>query len=102
VIEEAERTWLQVNVVERPDQTPRCRSHLRILSPAHATKRLSLRKQSSLYDFVWEQWSDYQGYPDLAKGRVLKKAADAAHSKGRSSASTRASSCRRTRRGGQP
>ncbi|MBI3923203.1 MAG: hypothetical protein HY318_17415, partial [Armatimonadetes bacterium] len=83
VIEEPDRTWLQMNLVDGAGQVTEPDHIFRFFLQPTPTKRLSLRKQQSFYDFAWEQWSDYQGYPDLAKTGILSKSAEAAHAKGR-------------------
>jgi hypothetical protein len=76
-------TWLHLNLVDSPAQI-KDKSHIfRFFLQPTPTKRLSLRKESSFFSFVWENWSDYQGYPDLTKTAGLKAQADEAHKNNR-------------------
>ncbi len=83
VIEAQGRTWLQINFVDKAGELSETGHIFRFFLQPTPTKPLSLRKQCSFLDFNWEQYSDYEGYPDLSKTANLKKQADEAHAKNR-------------------
>ncbi len=83
VIEKRGQTWLQFNFVDKAGQLTESSHIFRFFLQPTPTKPISLRKEGSVLDFVWEQYSDYEGYPDPSKTANLKKGADAAHANNR-------------------
>jgi len=83
VTEEAGRTWLSLNLVDAPGQVTDDGHVFRFLLTPTPTKAVSLRKDGLFHTDLWfENWSDYQGYPDLAKLPEVRRRSDAAHARG--------------------
>lgn len=85
VIERTKQTWLRVNLVDAPGQVVDEDHLFRFFLLPTPTKEPSLRKDGFFHASMggwFENWSDYQGYPDLAKLPRLKESADAVHAKG--------------------
>jgi hypothetical protein len=84
VMEEGGRTWLRLNLVDGPGQVTTEGHVFRFFLQPTPTKPVSLRKDGLFHTALWfEEWSDYQGYPDLAKLPEVKRRAAAAHAEGR-------------------
>jgi len=84
VIEEPRRTWLQVNLVDGPGQAADDAHVFRFFLLPTPTKQPSLRKDGLYHTGLWfEEWSDYEGYPDLAKLPQVRERAAQAHAEGR-------------------
>jgi len=83
VIEDGQRVWLQLNFVDAPGQVAedgRIFSFYLLPTP---TKPTSIRKTGLMHTGLWfEEWSDYQGYPDLAKLPEVQKRSRASHERG--------------------
>lgn len=86
VIEEENQTWLRVNFIDGPGQVT-CKDHIfRFFLTPTPTKEPLLRKDGFFHTSMggwFENWSDYQGYPDLKKLPEVKTRASEAHMKGR-------------------
>lgn len=84
VIEEADRAWLRLNLVDAAGQV-RDEGHVfRFFLQPTPTRRVSLKKDGLSHTSLWfEEWSDYEGYPDLAKLPEAKRRAAEAHGQGK-------------------
>lgn len=85
VIEEKAQSWLRINLVDAPGQVVDEDHVFRFFLLPTPTKEPSIRKDGFFHTSMggwFENWSDYQGYPDLAKLPQVRKRADAAHAKG--------------------
>jgi len=83
VVEEADRTWLCLNLVDAPGQVTDQGHVFRFFLTPTPTKPVSLRKDGLFHTALWfENWSDYQGYPDLAKLPEVRRRSDEAHARG--------------------
>jgi hypothetical protein len=83
-IEEPSRTWLQANLVDGPGEVSEDGRIFRFFLQPTPTKRASLRKAGLCHNALWfEEWSDWQGYPDLAKMPEVRRRAVEAHAAGR-------------------
>ena len=68
VIEERRCTWLELTFVDGPGQAPSPLPVFRfILQPTPTKPRPAQCCKPAVTDYHFELWSDYQGYPDLAK-----------------------------------
>lgn len=84
VLEDEGRTWLRLNLVDGPGQVTTDGHVFRFFLQPTPTKPVSLRKDGLFHADLWfEEWSDYQGYPDLKKLPEVKRRAAAAHAQGR-------------------
>ena len=84
VIEEADRVWLRLNLVDAAGQVPGDGHVLRFTLQPTPVRRVSLNKDGLGHADLWfEEWSDYQGYPDLAKSPEVKRRPAQAHAGGR-------------------
>ncbi|NPV47271.1 MAG: hypothetical protein HPY69_09950 [Armatimonadetes bacterium] len=84
VVEEAGRTCLRLNLVDGPGQVTTEGRIFRFFLQPTPTKPVSLRKDGLFHTALWfEEWSDYQGYPDLSKLPEVKRRAAAAHAQGK-------------------
>ena len=73
VVEERRRTVLELTLVDGPGQAPAPLPVFRFLLQPTPTKPQPARfLKPTLTDSTFELWSDYQGYPDLAKIPTLK------------------------------
>ena len=82
VLEQGKQTWLRVNFVDAPGQVTRQDHIFRFFLTPTPTKEPSLRKDGFFHTNMggwFENWSDYQGYPDLKKLPKVKEKARAAH-----------------------
>lgn len=82
VLEKGKRTWLRVNFVDAPGQVTREDHIFRFFLTPTPTKDPSLRKDGFFHTNMggwFENWSDYQGYPDLKKLPQVKEKAREAH-----------------------
>ena len=75
-------TWLEVNLVDGPNQITDAGHIFRFFLQPTPTKPVSLKKVHPTVQWQWEQWSDWQGYPDLKKLPALKQWSDDLHRKG--------------------
>lgn len=85
IIEEEGRTCMRLNLVNAPGQIKDANHIFRFFLQPTPTKKLSLAKtgiNSGKVSLWFENWSDYQGYPDLKKMPEVAKNAAAAHQKG--------------------
>lgn len=84
VIEEADRAWLRLNLVDAAGQVPGDGHVFRFMLQPTPVRRVSLKRDGLGHADLWfEEWSDYQGYPDLAKLPEVKRRAAQAHAGGR-------------------
>ena len=84
VVEQGGRTSLRLNLVDGPGQVTTEGQEFRFFLQPTPTKPVSLRKDGLFHTALWfEEWSDYQGYPDLAKLPEVKRRAAAAHAEGK-------------------
>jgi hypothetical protein len=85
VIEEGKQTWLRVNFVDAPGQVADKDHIFQFFLTPTPTKEPSLRKDGFFHTNMggwFENWSDYQGYPDLAKLPEVKVRTQAARKEG--------------------
>jgi hypothetical protein len=85
VVEEKGKTWLQVNLVDAKGQIKE-RDHIfRFILQPTPTRQPSLDKTGIYHrTALWfEEWTDYQGYPDLTKMSKVKERSDKAHTEGK-------------------
>ena len=82
IIQTPDRTWLELNFVDAKGQMSEGQIFRFFLQPT-PTKPVSLVKARGSVKMYWEKWSDWQGYPDLAKIDMLKKWADKVHDDGK-------------------
>jgi hypothetical protein len=85
VLEQNKQTWLRVNLVDAPGQVIEKDHIFRFFLLPTPTKEPSLKKDGFFHASMegwFENWSDYQGYPDLAKLPQTRQRADLAHAKG--------------------
>jgi len=83
VVEESRRAWLEINFVDGPNQVPDPMPVFRFLLQPTPTKPPPARYgKPTVTDYRFELWSDYQGYPDLAKIPELKTWSSAASAAG--------------------
>ena len=84
VLERPGATWLRVNLVNGPGQVSDEGHVFRFFLQPTPTKRPSLRKDGLYHTGLWfEEWSDYEGYPDLAKLPQVRERAGRAHAEGK-------------------
>jgi hypothetical protein len=84
VIEEAGRTWLRLNLVDAAGQVQDDGHVFRFIVQPTPTRRVSLKKDGLFHASMWfEEWSDYEGYPDLTKLPEVTRRAAEAHAKGK-------------------
>lgn len=84
VIEEATRVWLRVNLVDAAGEVAEDGHVFRFMLQPTPVRLPSLKKEGLGHADLWfEEWSDYQGYPDLKKLPEVKRRAAQAHAKGR-------------------
>lgn len=72
VIQTDQCCWLEINFVDAAGQLPDNTIIHFFLQPT-PTKPLGLAKVHPQVTWWWENWSDYQGYPDITKIPVVKK-----------------------------
>ncbi|NOY80234.1 MAG: hypothetical protein GXP31_04425, partial [Kiritimatiellaeota bacterium] len=77
------RTWMEFNLVDGPGQVLREDQIFRFFLHPTPTKPVNLEKVHPRAAWKWENWSDWQGYPDLAKADHLKQWSDELHEQGR-------------------
>ena len=85
IIEEEGRTCLRLNLVNAPGQIKDADHIFRFFLQPTPTKKPSLAKSGLLGGKVslwFEEWSDYQGYPDLKKMPEVAKRSAEAHKNG--------------------
>ena len=85
IIEEKGRTCLRLNFVNAPGQIKDADHIFRFFLQPTPTKKPSLAKSGLLGGKValwFEEWSDYQGYPDLKKMPEVAKRSAEAHKNG--------------------
>ncbi len=80
---EEDRTWLEFTFVDGRGQVTRKGWIFRFFLQPTPTKPVSLEKVHPRVAWKWENWSDWQGYPDLAKADRLKQWSDELHAQGR-------------------
>ncbi len=80
---EEDRTWLEFNFVDGPGQVLREEPVFRFFLHPTPTKPVGLEKVHPRVAWKWENWSAWQGYPDLAKMEGLKTWSDELHGQGR-------------------
>jgi len=83
VIEEEQTTNLVLNVADRAGQIKRSGQVFQFYLQPTPTKKPTLAKANERFDLWFENWSDYQGYPDLKKMEEIKKFSAAAQAKGK-------------------
>jgi hypothetical protein len=85
IIEEEGRTCLRLNLVNAPGQVKDADHIFRFFLQPTPTKKPSLAKNGLLGGKVslwFEEWSDYQGYPDLKKMPEVTRRSAEAHKNG--------------------
>ncbi len=81
LIEQADRVWMELNFVDAPGQYKESERIFRFFLQPTPTKPMDLTKIHPSVEWQWENWSDYQGYPDLAKIPALRQWTDKLHPK---------------------
>lgn len=83
VVEQNDRAWLRINLVDGAGQVTQDGHVFRFFVQPTPTRQVSLKKEGLHHTSMWfEEWSDYQGYPDLAKLPEVKRRAGEAHARG--------------------
>ena len=82
LIRDGETRRLRINLVDGPGQVPAEGHIFRFFLHPTPTKRMDRRPLVPRYSLWFEQWSDYQGYPDLAKMPRVKQKAEQANAAG--------------------
>ncbi|RRJ97377.1 hypothetical protein Ga0100231_002180 [Opitutaceae bacterium TAV4] len=89
LVEEPDRVWMELNLIDGPGQFPSDdgasgENILRFfLHPTPTRPRPEHTFRPRVTDYKWERWSDWQGYPDLAKTPELQTWATAVTAAGR-------------------
>ena len=78
-----DRTWMELNFVDGPGQVTQEGHVFRFFLHPTPTKPASLEKVRPRVAWQWERWSDWQGYPDLAKMDGLKQWSEGLHAEDR-------------------